>query len=182
MSKVIRISEANYEKMKLLAEPFEDTPDAVIGRALDVALEKMHGAAPLRLSSSNDVRSLDPDEPGELKHTLVRRVLIDGQEIPKANWNELLRRMHIVAAERIGAAETIRISEANCRPGRYEDDGYYYLPKANLSIQGQDSNGCWRTSYRLAQHLGIPIAVEFRWRDKEGATHPGEFGELRTAA
>src|SRR5690606_32053115 len=115
---------------------------AVIGRALDVALEKRHGAAPLRLTS-NDVRTLDADEPGELKHTVVRRILVNRDEIPKANWNELLRRMHVLAAERIGTDETIRISEANCRQGRYEEDGYYYLPKADLSVQGQDSNGCW---------------------------------------
>ena len=183
MPPVIRISDENYDKLKLLVDdPFGGaTPNTVVGRLLDAVLRSertlshngRNAAAP-----PVPVRTLDPEAPGELKHTSVRRVTIDGRDIPKANWNQLLREVHMRAAEELGSPEVIRISEANVRAGEFTEGGYYHLAAVDLSVQGQDSNNCWRSSYRLAERLNVPISVELRWRNKDGAAYPGELGKL----
>ncbi len=184
MAPVIRISNATYEKMKLLAEPFVDTPDAVISRYLDEALQMRglepnyeNGSAPL---GDSVVRDLDPDAPGELKHTSVKRARVNSQELSRPNWNTMLRYLHSVALEKLGSfSELLRATGANLREGRYEEDGFHYIPEADISIQGQDSNLSWENSLRLAKRLGIPLTVDFVWRQKEGAAHPGEMGRLQ---
>ncbi len=64
------------------------------------------------------------------------------------------------------------------RQGRYEENGYVYLPEADLSIQGVDANLAWDHSLGLARALDIKIQLRFEWRHKEGAARPGETAVL----
>lgn len=82
----------------------------------------------------------------------------------------------------MGIDGALKTTDANVRMGRYVQDGYHYLASVDISVQGQDSNECWRNSLSLAERLNVPIEVEFRWRHKKGATHPGENGLLKYEA
>ena len=184
MAPVIRISDATFDKLKLIAEPFVDTPDAVINRCLDYVLESRGIPNPDSQRNGNgaDYKELDPVDPGELKHTSVRQVVINDVELPRPSWNQMLRQLHVLALENLGSvAEVMRASGANIREGRYEEEGFHYIPEADLSIQGQDSNQAWANGLRMAKRLSVPLEVAFRWHQKDGAAHPGELGRISWA-
>jgi hypothetical protein len=88
-----------------------------------------------------------------------------------------MNEMHIMARKRLGSYDAVRkASHANLRQGRYEENGYKYLPEADLSIQGVDANLACEHSFRLAKAMNISLKVTFEWRDKEDAAHPGQTG------
>ncbi len=82
-----------------------------------------------------------------------------------------------MARKRLASCDAVRrASRANLRQGRYEENGYKYLPEADLSIQGVDANLACEHSFRLARARSISLKVPFEWRDKEDAAHPGQSG------
>jgi hypothetical protein len=178
MTPVIRISEATYNKMKLVAEPFVDTPDVVISRCLDEVLAS-RGLTPATIPAAGAVRRLAADHPGDLSHTSVKSVRIGDEPLAKAHWNGLLRQVHLLALEQLGSFAALQAAtNSKVREGSYEDDGFHYVVEGDFSIQGQDSNLCWANSLKLARTIPIALAVEFTWQQREGAAHPGEAGTL----
>ena len=69
-------------------------------------------------------------------------------------------------------------SLVNMVNGKKTDSGFRYLSDINVSIQAVDANLAWRNAAHLAQKLGVPIRVEFEWRDKPKAAFPGKRGQL----
>jgi hypothetical protein len=177
----IEITAETFEKLKLLAEPLVDTTESVIARLADEAIQK--GAAPgsgLRPNSGYGGLDLDPLNPGSLSFTRVRRIVLDGMDMDRPKWNKLLRDIHLLARSRLGSFDQLEdLSSARLREGRWEQDGFSYLPKGDFSIQGLDSNLAWDASIRIARQLEIPVEVEFEWLTKERAAHPGERGRLQ---
>jgi hypothetical protein len=178
----IRISDETFELLGRLARPFvETTPESVIHR---LATEALTGApvehSTGRYEYEEDIVELDPHIPENLAHTRILMARLGRDEIDRPNWNKLLRETHALAMERLGSLTAVRrVSSANMKEGRYEQEGYSYLPDSNISIQGLDSNLAWQNCLRIAKKLELPIEVEFSWHDKEGAAHPGERGRIR---
>jgi hypothetical protein len=105
--------------------------------------------------------------------------VIGRESLPRPNWNGLVRRIHAVAIDELGSlAQVRRVTRANIREGRYEEDGYAYVRDGDFSVQGLDSNLAWESSLRLAREIRIPLRVEFVWLNKDGAAHPGHRGIL----
>ena len=175
------ISESTFAKLKHLAEPFVDTPESVIARLADAELLK-RGAKPNDRPGAPvgaDVISLNVDSHESLTFTRVLSATVGGQEIHRAKWNSILDQLHVVAFKRLGSFDAVRkVTSARIRPGRYEDDGYSYLPDANLSLQGVDANKAWDYSLGLVRALSLSITVEFEWRENDDAAHPGKRGVL----
>jgi hypothetical protein len=135
---------------------------------------------PDAFSLDQGVIQLDPDNHESLTHAKLLAAMLDGKELHRPKWNGLLYQIHIVAHQRLGSFEAVqRVSSASLRPGCYESDGFHYLPEADLSIQGVDSNFAWSHSLGLARHLRMPIRVKFEWRRKEGAARPGQVALLQ---
>jgi hypothetical protein len=183
MAPVIRISDTTYAKLGLLAEPFVDTtPDLVISRCLDEVLAARGVSLGLEADSVGEVRRLDPDNPDDLRHTTVKSVRVNGREIRPANWNAMLRNVHMRARTSLGSFQELRdASRSHLREGRYQDDGFYYVASGEFSIQGQDANLCWANGLHLAKQIGVPLEVTFIWQNREGAVHPGQRGVLEWA-
>lgn len=182
MSHTITLSDDLFTKLQSIAIPFTDTPESVISRLLDAEIDRVNALRNDVQAQGNGARrnlSLDPDSHPSLTHTKVLSATVDGTVIHKPNWNRLLDRVHILARERLGSVEALRRkSDANVREGKYEKDGYHYLPESNISIQGVDSNIAWKHSLGLARALSMPIYIRFEWRDKEGAANPGKMAIL----
>lgn len=175
----ITIQQSTYERLQRHAKAFVDTPDTVVVRALE-ALEQTsgqpdHGSGTDRKTE----RQLDPRALPNLRHTKVLDAAVDGEPAAKLNWNSLVDDVLHLAMGRLGSFEQVRrLCPVNMVSGRKEDEGYSYLPKIDISVQGQDANGACRTLVMAAQGLGIALDVGFMWRLKDTAAHPGDRARL----
>jgi hypothetical protein len=181
LMKNVPISHQNYNRLKKLAEPLEDTVDSVIERVLDHYEGKGPSPAPPPNSQPPSLKSkvLDPFAPPSLTHTKVISACWCGCMLQSGNWNGLLDQALKEAKDRFGNFGAVkRVAMVNIVDGRKEDEGYHFLEPAGLSVQGQDANAAWRGTIHIAHALQCPVEVDFVWRHKEGAAHPGESGRL----
>jgi hypothetical protein len=178
MSHNITLSDEAFAKLQKLARPFVDSPESVIASLADEEL-KRRGATPETGETDSQILRLDPERHESLTHARLLSALVDGRPIHRPKWNTLLDHLHLLAHKRLGSYDAIRrVTGAHVKQGKYEENGFHYLPEADLSVQGVDSNLAWDHSLGLARHLRIPIHVRFEWRDKDGAAHPGQVAVL----
>lgn len=172
----ISINEATYQRLQRHAQPFVDTPDLVINRALD-ALEH---AVPTAFPVEGTERQIDTRSLPRLTHTKVLNATIDRTAVDRPNWNRLLDEVLRIAAKRLRNFEELRKQcPANLVKGRKDTEGFAYLPDLDLSVQRQDANSACRTIVALAQRLGLEMDIGFMWRPKEDALYPGEHGRIQ---
>jgi len=183
MSPTITLSEETYKKLQALAMPFVDTPESVIS---DLAEEELRRRGTQANGHTNDKSTgatyltLNPDSHENLTHTRILSAKVDGRPIHRPKWNGILDHLHVLAHQRLNSFDAVRrATGANIREGRFEENGYRYLPEAGLSIQGVDANLAWDHSLRLARALNIPVEIRLEWRRKEAAARPGEVAELK---
>ena len=130
-------------------------------------------------SDERDSLRLNVDSPENLAHTRVVSVMVDGRPIHRPKWNRLMDELHVLGLKQLGSFDALkRASGARLRPGRFEEEGFKYIPEGDFSIQGVDSNLAWDHSLGLARVLGVPLKVVFEWRHKDAAVHPGQMGVL----
>lgn len=177
MAPTITMSDETFSMLQALAKPFVDTPESVISALAEAELGRRgrtsNGNAHAEIQPES-ILKLSPDAPDNLAHTRILSAKVDGRPLHRPKWNGMLDYLHTLGRERLGTFEALRhASGANLREGRYEENGYRYVPDADLSIQGVDANLAWDHSLRLARELEIPIQLKIEWRDKEDAAHPG---------
>lgn len=181
MSQAITLSDETFAMLQALATPFVDTPETVIARLATEEIARRAGGSNAKHAAGQGDAAirLNPDRHDSLTHAKLLSASFDGKELHRPKWNSLLDHVHVVARQRLGSFDALqRISSAHLRPGRYEEEGFHYLPDADLSIQGVDSNFAWAHSLGIARHLRMPIRVRFEWRHKEGAARPGQAAIL----
>lgn len=178
----IAISHTTFERLQRFAEPFVDTPETVVNRALD-ALEQGRSPIVSNVDSSGPERRIDPRNLPDLTHTKVLDASWDGKRVAKPNWNLLLDRALRSGMERVAAFDELRrLFPVNMVQGRKENEGYRFLAEIDLSVQGQAANEACRALVIGARSLGIEFDVTFVWRSKEGAACPGERARLSLTA
>ena len=200
----VHIEQSTFERLQLHAKPLEDTIDTVVNRALD-ALERDTSVPPFRpprqpLATPDEARTSNghrvfqpPRQPPavpvrefdwrtlpDVFHTKVLDATLQGQRIDKPNWNLLLRRMLILAMERLSDFDAVQaICPVRMVRGRKEDEGYSYLSEIGLSFQGVNANNSLSALVAVAGGLSVELEIGFLWRHKKGATHPGERGRVK---
>lgn len=178
----ITIEQQTFERLQDHAQPFIDTPDSVVRRALD-ALDNL--AKPDTHSFPTPERAhtdhaIDPDHLPNLKYTRVQDASMDGVQVRPANWNSLLRQMLVRAQKHFDDFDQLRrVCTVNMIQGRKDDDGYRYIEEIHTSYQGLNANAAAAASVALAKYFGIALEVYFQWRQKEQALHPGKRACLR---
>jgi hypothetical protein len=89
--------------------------------------------------------------PPNLTFTKVVGASFNGSAIKPANWKRLLDAALIHAAKKIDDFNRLKpMAAVNIVKGRKADEGYHYLPEADLSVQGQDANAAWRGVISIA--------------------------------
>lgn len=178
----VMLSEKSFNELKSLAEPFVDTPESLIAELISAEVQRRGKSIAIPgspKSNGSSGRRLSPDTHESLKHTRLLAAAVGDREIHRPKWNSLRDYLHVVGLKKLGSfVELRKASGANIRQGKYEEDGYKYLPDADISIQGADANLAWSQSLRLARALGVRLQVEFEWRNKSDAAHPGEIGTI----
>ena len=173
----VELSQATFERLQRLAVPLVDTIETVINRLLD----RSEGAPPPRAAAASAPSVFDPASPPPLTHTKVVAIRFDGVPMAKdVNWNGLLRETVKRLPQDLRTPESLRrLVVVNFVAGRKDDEGYRYLEEANISLQGQDARDAARAAFHIARQRGWALEVEFVWRDKPAAAHPGQLGVLR---
>lgn len=182
MPKIVLSDEA-FEELKSIAVPFVDTPESLTARLIHAEVLRRRGRANEKgyeqVLKNDDILRLNPISHENLAHTRLISAAVDGQEMYRPKWNGLMARVHLLALQRLGSFDALRqASSARLRQGRFEEQGFKYLPGADISIQGVDANLAWDYSLKLARAIRVPITTVFEWRRKEGAVHPGRRGAL----
>ena len=179
----VTIEQRTFERLQNYAKPLVDTPNSVIMRALD-ALEQAELGLPRGVSkpprAGGDLLSLDPDDPlPDLTHTRVLAASVAGRPI-RANWNNVLRHMLQLAVDEVDSLDEIRrLCAVNIVAGAKEDEGYRHLAEAGISYQGLNANAAAAAALALANGIGVAVELDFEWRRKPEALHPGRRAEVR---
>jgi hypothetical protein len=174
----IEVQSSTFQRLQRLAEPFIDTPESVILRALD-KLEGGTTSNPPALRNGKVDLVIDPRSIPNLTHTKLLSADLDGKDLSGTNWNSLLDEVLRVATRAgLKSSDIQRISGVNVKQGRKTDEGYGFLEDVDLSVQGQDANAACRGIFAIARHLKIGITIEFRWREKDGSAHPGKIAKI----
>lgn len=182
MADPYELTDATRERVAKHARPFVDTFDSVINRMIDVYEQVTESQAGAGRQAELQIKDFDPATPPNLTHTKVLSITFNGTKFSSetTTWNALLLEAVRVAREKISSDEELKQAiPVNFVFGRKENDGYRYLKDADLSVQGQDSNGAWNGTFHIARKLGLTFEVVFAWREKEGSANPGIKGRFR---
>ncbi len=184
MTKVaIEIEKSTLKSLQGVARPLVDTYDTVIARllghyqqqntannTLDEAPSANNFEKPLQYAS---------DDPPNLTHTRLIRAYIDGKAVPRAKWNSVLHVLYEMAAhENDDENYLCSLSTACVISGIKTDNGYKPVAGGVISLQGVSAKNAWPNIADIACKLGKSVSVEFEWRNKKAAAHPGKSGIL----
>ena len=178
----ITVEQVTFERLQSCAKPLVDTPDSVVNRALD-ALEGLALKPDDRPAGTQREfvgAGVDPNQLPDLKHTKVLAASVDETPVRPANWNSLLRELLVRAIEHFESFDEVQqLCAINMVPVVKDDEGYKYLPEAQISYQGVPANVAATAVVALAQALGASLQVDFQWRRKDQAFRPGESARLQ---
>jgi hypothetical protein len=179
--RTLQVPDSLFERLQKLAIPLVDNDATVIERLIESYESKSnasHGASTARRPNPiPGVRELDPDAPGELRHTRVVAASFAGQKA--TGWNELVHVAHMQAISRLGSFDALRkATKSNIAIGRQNGRGFRHVPEIDISIQNVDAEHAWANTLRLARQLNLEVYVDFEWLDKKEAHYPGAKGHL----
>ncbi len=178
MPQNIELSDSTYSRLVEMMDS-DDTTESIVLFLLDsykARAGKGRGASPSSVAPSSGKLHFTGSEPTDLKHAKVLEAKINGLGLPKASWNSIL----FYLAENVfkNGVVDIGIAALGIVRNKKEDLGYKFLPNANISIRRRGANAAWRTSVELAGKLNADVFVEFEWRNKKDAKHPGKKAVL----
>lgn len=182
MAPQISISTATFNRLQKYAVPLVDDIESVINKLIDEK-EANTSTALVPVASQpghGDARDFSGKVP-DLTHTKMLSAHLDGKLLPpsKTNWNRLLDEVILLAASKVKDPRALKqLIIVNCVTGKKEDQGYRYLSKAGISVQGQDSAAAWEAISHILNNIQVAAEVVFMWYKNEKAAHPGQTGKL----
>ena len=148
--------ETFHQLHKLCGEKLTDFDGVIVGLLADHAALK--NAAPKVYTNG-----LAPNLTG----TTLREAEIGGRPLQKVDWQSLMIEAISQAAEKIGTgADFKKLVTIKTKPGDQKQNGWYFVPAANVTIQGQNTNAVLKTTERIAKALKLPVKAEFAWGAK----------------
>ncbi len=173
MAPQINISATTFARLQHCAEPLVDDIESVINKLIDAY--KTPGAP----SPASSPPKPPPGAPPDLTWTKLMSAEIAGKPLAKVDWNALLLAMvELAATKAMPGDEVAELVIVNRVVGPKTNNGYRYVPSANVSVQGQDANSCWKAVAHIANKLNVSVKVFWKWYDNEKAAKPGETGKL----
>jgi hypothetical protein len=106
---------------------------------------------------------------------------LQGAKIQKPNlyWNAILNEVVVTAKAKVSDPKKLdALIIVNHEIGKKDDQGYHYIPAADISLQGQDANAAWKAIFHIVKALDLTIDVTYMWYDNDKAAKPGEMGRL----
>ncbi len=182
MMPVIRISDATFENLRLIAtwlgtnKPSETIDNLVREKMNTLDLERDGEEVPLEESGEPIVFEETPS----LSHTRIIAASVNNRDIGKTTWSGLLVSMiQSLHNKGVLGQDLVNTLQVPAKAGAFTHDGYKFYPDLGISIQGQSAPDAWREVRRLADKVNVPVEVRFQWRDKDKAQYPGRIGIIR---
>jgi hypothetical protein len=174
----IKISDFAWEYLKKLAEPFVDQPGDVLDRVIrDHAGVGGIIAAPILPIAAASVFGLAnlPD----VSHTEVVDARIEGKLSAERSWQHVMGDVVTACIEKgVDKSEVIGRLFLNHETGLNAASGHYYVPAADITIQGSAANRILKQIAKLAESFQVSIEIKWRWYPKDQAAFPGQGGSL----
>ncbi|HWY61908.1 MAG TPA: hypothetical protein VNW15_08430 [Rhizomicrobium sp.] len=191
MTPQIPISEPLFAKLKEIAEPFVDTPETVISKAVEFYIAhrgKSESVGELSTPSPHfsGVMVFQPDAAPNLSFTRPMAIEFNNTkfEKPMLYWNPLLFEVIRVAATKMQSVDRLKqMLLCNYIDGdNGKENGYRFIPEAKLSVQGQAANSAWKSIIHLVKALGLNLDVTFMWENKPSAAFPAKTARMNYVA
>ena len=182
---VIRVSDATFADLSALktwlgTKTPSDTIDRVVREAMDqLGMERDDETEEVTATTSSGAMQFDT-APG-LSFTKPLSASVNGKSVHSPRWSSiLLTVMGQVKAKGLDKEKLVRELAVPAKAERFEEDGFKYHADLGISVQGQSAADAWKEVDRLANKWGIPVTVEFWWRQNPKAQHPGRTGLLKS--
>jgi hypothetical protein len=177
----IEITGSAMEYLKALAEPFVDTPATVLDRVIE-----QHRKIGSHDSKASSVASKPPakveyriENLPPLLHAKVEAAQIDGTAVSRPKWSVLVEEMIRRAGKKGNTATQIAASmNAHTTQKERSDTGFVYVREAGLSFQKMDANRSCKAILAISRQFGIPVSIDFFWRDDPNAHSAGASGRI----
>jgi len=132
---------------------------------------------PLPPTGTTGIIICPPDQPPDLSFTKFINATFGTQSPTK--WSALVRCAVRTALQKNISIGKLKSLSIPVQEGQKIDDGYHPLPDMNVSVRGVSAGDAWSLALLLAKELNVEITVRFRWRETDGAIHPGQEGLLQ---
>lgn len=185
MMPVIRVSDPTFADLSTLKTWFgTKTPGDTIERLVREAMEQ------LGMEREEEPEAVIPtltegpfvfDAAPSLAFTKPLSASVNGKAINSPRWSAiLLATIAQLKAKGFEAETLVRELQVPAKLGQHEQDGFKYHVDLGISVQGQSAPDAWKEIDRIAKKWGIPVTVEFQWRQNTKAQYPGKTGIVRS--
>lgn len=171
----ITISDATIGRLQKHAVPLVDDYDSVINKLIDEKENKSPSTSNITVKEFTDGKA------PSLTHTKMLSAQVGGKALPPSgtNWNRLFDEVILQAAAKLKDVKALKqLMIVNHVLGKKEDQGYRFIPKAGISVQGQDAAGAWKATVHILKALNLSAEVMFIWYDNDKAAYPGQTAKL----
>lgn len=104
---------------------------------------------------------------------------VNGKAIQNPHRSTILLTVIAQVKAKVGKSDKLlRELHVPAKANKHENEGFKYHSKLGISIPGQSASDAWKEVDRLAKKWGIPVQVEFEWRQNPKAQYPGRTGLL----
>jgi hypothetical protein len=111
------------------------------------------------------IRTINPAEPPDLSYSIIHSVVLEGSRLPpRMNyWNRVLLAVIGESAKRVPKDHVVAMVTCGFVPGSRKGGGYHYISEADISVQAQNANAAWRTTYHILKTTRMSAEIEFSW-------------------
>ena len=185
MMPVVRINDGTFADLKSIATWLgTKTPSETIDRIVRDAMDRLgmeRDDEPEAASIGASTGAIEFKNAPGLAFTKPVSASVNGKMLQSLRWSAILMTMiSQIKAKGIRGQDLIRELHIPSKSEQYEEEGFKYHRDLGISIQGQSASDAWKEVDRLAKKWGIPVIVEFRWRQNPKAQYPGRTGVLRS--
>lgn len=179
--KTIEIEDHDFEYLKSLAVPFEDTPSTTISRIFSEHQCLKGKTQPLDQDialSTSERAAFRMDNLPNVSFTKVVSATISGKPCRALYWNDILHELIEVAGEQANNEKIKKELTLQMKDGQFTENGYRFVESVDLSFQGVDAPRACKNIARLAAAFNLPVKIVVKWEDKPKAQFPGKEGSL----
>ncbi len=185
MMPVLRITDGTFADLSTLKTWLgTKTPSETIERIVQQAMEELglerddEPDTPLAITSEGAMKF---DTAPGLAFTKPLSASVQGKSIRSPRWSAILMAMIAhVKAKGFEGDKLVRELQIPAKAEQYQDEGFKFYSDLGISVQGQSASDAWKEIERIATKWGIPVTVEFWWRQNPKAQYPGRTGVLQS--